>query len=267
MLIHPCLLLVCSIFSMQLDPIKVTASSGPIQIEVRKVSNVLDFASGSRHTRLQLGLSWKEGFKPILLDSMIQGMEVKAHGKQVFASKPTGAIWMPVESLDKATVEAVLPHLGGREIDFSGAIRVIVPMDWKDLDLGSLKQALAKLDSLPPVLGKNGFSTRVSKLTETPNRISIQVDTKLPSGGPELDTNQNWAILNELNLIGPGEAVLKAQGQVVDLLESDRAVITYHFIPKSGRDFSWEGWRIRYQTPGMVEKKELPFLLKAVPLP
>lgn len=268
MVFSPCLIVLLPCFGFPFDPLRVEVSAGPLQVEVQKVANVLDVGSGVRHTRIQLGLSWKENFKPIFLDTVVQEMAAKAQGTAVVEPKRAGAIWSPVESLRKSNLEAVLPQLRNySEMEFSGKIRMIVPVGWQELDLGSVKQSSEKPDSLPPVLWKNGFSVRVARVTVKPNRLSIQVDTKLPAGGPELDTNQNWAILNELMLAGPGGKNLKPQGQVLDLLESDRAMITHHFLFKAGNEITGEGWRIVYKTPSGIQMQEYPFKFPALPLP
>ncbi|MEY4393938.1 MAG: hypothetical protein RL595_1187 [Planctomycetota bacterium] len=240
--------------------------SEPIQFQISRISNIID-SSGNRYSRAEISATWDKDFRPILMDAFIHEVSVQGDGEKIPAKSMNGSSWFPVDSLGKTTLELTLPSLRKHQfMALAGKIRAIVPYGWKDLELGSLNQALENPKDIKPVLGKNGFSCRVTQLLEKPARVSIQVDVKLPSGGPELDTSQNWAILNEMKVL-QGDKALPPLGQVIDLLESERVIITYHFDARPFKADREGKWNIIYTSPAGIEKKEIPFSFAKVPLP
>ena len=247
------------------NPIQ-TDSTVPIQFQISKISNIID-ASKVRFSRAEISVSWNHEFRPILMDAFVHDVSIVADGEKVAVKSMNGSSWFPVDSLGKTTLELVLPSLRKyQSMVLAGKIRAIVPFGWKDLELGSLSLALDNPKELKSFSGKNGFSCRVTQALEKPSRVSIQVDVKLPSGGPELDTSQNWAILNEMKVIQRDRS-LPLLGQVIDLLESDRAIITYHFDARLFKADRQGQWNIIYTSPAGIEKKEIPFSFDNVPLP
>ena len=119
-----------------------------------------------------------------------------------------------------------------------------------------------------PEVNKKGSSSSLKKVATGTTKISFGIQTEIGTQGPEFDTSQNWAVLNQLKLVNKKN--LKewpADGYIVEIMENRAASIMYHFLLKDKALGDFSDWNLVYKSVTAMKYQEIPFQFDMVPIP
>ena len=239
--------------------------------KVVRVSSVIDLAFSNSVTKLDLLLEWSDKVEPVLINTVAYEIESKYEGKTLAPISTKGKSFAPVEGTKSLPFVINLPYLKrGKADTFSiqGKIKAIIPEDFEQIELGSLSKLVAEGVKAQLGLNKKGSSSSLKKVITGTTKISFGIQTEIGDQGPEFDTSQNWAVLNQLKLVNKKN--LKewpADGYIVEMMENRTASITYHFLLKDKALGDFSDWNLIYKSVTAMKYQDIPFQFDMVPIP
>ena len=248
-----------------------TLGSSLFKTKLTRVSSVIDLDFSNSVTKLDFLLEWSDKVMPVLINTVAFEIESKYEGKTLAPISTKGKSFAPVEGVQSLPFVINLPYLKrGKAETFSiqGKIQAIIPVSFEQIELGSLSKLVAEGVKAQLGLNKKGSSSSLKKVITGTTKISFGIQTEIGDQGPEFDTSQNWAVLNQLKLANKKN--LKewpADGYIVEMMENRTASITYHFLLKDKALGDFSDWNLVYKSVTAMKYQDIPFQFDMVPIP
>ena len=248
-----------------------TLGSSLFKTKLTRVSSVIDLDFSNSVTKLDFLLEWSDKVMPVLINTVAFEIESKYEGKTLAPISTKGKSFAPVEGVQSLPFVINLPYLKrGKAETFSiqGKIQAIIPVSFEQIELGSLSKLVAEGVKDQPGVNKKGSSSSLKKVITGTTKISFGIQTEIGDQGPEFDTSQNWAVLNQLKLANKKN--LKewpADGYIVEMMENRTASITYHFLLKDKALGDFSDWNLVYKSVTAMKYQDIPFQFDMVPIP
>jgi hypothetical protein len=240
---------------------------GFFRCALKKVVASRDLESGAAGCTVFLEVAWEPGLQPLLLETRPQDLRLFDEQMRPVSVPDEGSAPAPVDGRISLPIELQLPalpraaqHIGLLE----GRLNVVAPTHMLDFTfepptvLARAQPGDARLQQT-----KEGVTCRISKLTLTAERWTVQVVLDYPPGNKELESYQSWVVNNELALVSADGQRMVHTEYVRESATPRRAVLSYHF---RGRALP-SGWRLSYRTPAAIVEWPVRFSFKNVPLP
>lgn len=239
--------------------------------KLARVSSVIDLDFSNSVTKLDFLLEWSDKVMPVLINTVAYEIESKYEGKTLAPISTKGKSFAPVEGVQSLPFVINLPYLKrGKAETFSiqGKIQAIIPVSFEQIELGSLSKLVAEGVKDQSGVNKKGSSSSLKKVITGTTKISFGIQTEIEDQGPEFDTSQNWAVLNQLKLVNKKNLKeWSADGYVVELMENRTASITYHFLLKDKALGDFSDWNLVYKSVTAMKYQDIPFQFDMVPIP
>ena len=238
--------------------------------KVLRVSSVIDLAFSNSVTKLDLLLEWSDKVEPVLINTVAYEIESIYDGKPLAVIATKGKSFAPVDGANSLPLVVNLPYLKrnlAETFSIKGKIKAIVPVGFEQIEFGSLSKLVAGQKEQPLQL-KKGFSCSLKKVVVGTAKISFGIEAEMEAQGPDFDTSQNWAVLNQLKLVN--NKIRKewpADGYLVEMMENRTAVITYHFLLKDKIVGDFSDWSLVYKAVTGMKYQDIPFQFDTVPIP
>lgn len=248
-----------------------TPGSSFFKTKLTRVSSVIDLGFSNSVTKLDFLLEWSDKVEPVLINTVAYEIESKYEGKTLAPISTKGKSFAPVEGVQSLPFVINLPYLKrGKAETFSiqGKIQAIIPVSFEQIELGSLSKLVAEGVKDQPGVNKKGSSSSLKKVITGTTKISFGIQTEIGAQGPEFDTSQNWAVLNQLKLVNKKN--LKewpADGYIVEMMENRTASIMYHFLLKDKALGDFSDWNLVYKSVTAMKYQDIPFQFDTVPIP
>ena len=248
-----------------------TPGSSFFKTKLTRVSSVIDLGFSNSVTKLDFLLEWSDKVEPVLINTVAYEIESKYEGNSLAPIATKGKSFAPVEGAKSLPFAINIPYLKrGKADTFSiqGKIQAIIPVGFEQIELGSLSKLVAEGVKDQLVVNKKGSSSSLKKVITGTTKISFGIKTELGAQGPEFDTSQNWAVLNQLKLVNKKN--LKewpADGYIIEMMENRAASIMYHFLLKDKVLGDFSDWNLVYKSVTAMKYQEIPFQFDIVPIP
>ncbi len=238
--------------------------------KVLRVSSVIDLAFSNSVTKLDLLLEWSDKVEPVLINTVAYEIESIYEGKPLAVIATKGKSFAPVDGTNSLPLVVNLPYLKrnlAQTFSIKGKIKAIVPVGFEQIEFGSLSKLVAGQKEQPLQL-KKGFSCSLKKVVVGTAKISFGIEAEMEAQGPDFDTSQNWAVLNQLKLVNnKTRKEWPADGYLVEMMENRTAVITYHFLLKDKIVGDFSDWSLVYKAVTGMKYQDIPFQFDTVPIP
>lgn len=238
--------------------------------KVLRVSSVIDLAFSNSVTKLDLLLEWSDKVEPVLINTVAYEIESIYDGKPLAVIATKGKSFAPVDGTNSLPLVVNLPYLKrnlAETFSIKGKIKAIVPVGFEQIEFGSLSRLVAGQKEQPLQL-KKGFSCSLKKVVVGTAKISFGIEAEMEAQGPDFDTSQNWAVLNQLKLVNnKTRKEWPADGYLVEMMENRTAVITYHFLLKDKIVGDFSDWSLVYKAVTGMKYQDIPFQFDTVPIP
>jgi|GEM_PF-358653 len=251
---------------------KTQDSTKPLfKTKLSRVSSSIDLVFPNSVTKLDFLLEWANKVEPVLINTVPYEIECKYEGKPLVVVSTKGKSFAPVDGINSLPFVINLPYLKRNQAEafsIQGKIKAILPVGFEQVELGSLSKLVAEGAKDQPLIIKKGFSCSLKKVIAGAVRISFGIQTEIEAQGPEFDTSQNWAILNQLKLVNKQN--LKewpADGYIVETMANRNAMITYHFLLKDKNLGDFLDWNLVYKAVTGMKYQDIPFQFDKVPIP
>jgi len=235
-----------------------------------RVSSVIDLAFSNSVTKLDLLLEWSDKVEPVLINTVAYEIESIYDGKPLAVIATKGKSFAPVDGTNSLPLVVNLPYLKrnlAETFSIKGKIKAIVPVGFEQIEFGSLSKLVAGQKEQPLQL-KKGFSCSLKKVVVGTAKISFGIEAEMEAQGPDFDTSQNWAVLNQLKLVNnKTRKEWPADGYLVEMMENRTAVITYHFLLKDKIVGDFSDWSLVYKAVTGMKYQDIPFQFDTVPIP
>ncbi|NBR05610.1 MAG: hypothetical protein EBT92_07555 [Planctomycetes bacterium] len=239
--------------------------------KLSRVSSVVDLAFSNSVTKLDLLLEWNNKVEPVLINTVPYELECKYEGKTLAPIVTKGKSFAPVEEASSLPFVINLPYLKRNQAEtfsIQGKIKAILPVSFNLVELGDLSKLIAEGVKVQPLQLNKGFSCSLKKIIAGATRISFGIQMEIDAKGPEFDTSQNWAVLNQLKLVNKKNSKdCPADGYIVEMMENRTANITYHFLLKDKSLGDFSDWRLVYKAVTGMKYQDIPFQFDSVPIP
>ena len=259
--------LIASLYAFEVK----TLGSSFFKTKLTRVSSAIDLDFSNSVTKLDFLLEWSDKVEPVLINTVAYEIESKYEGKGLAPISTKGKSFAPVEGTKSLPFVINLPYLKrGKAETFSiqGRIQAIIPVGFDQIELGSLSKLVAEGVKDQPKVNKKGFSSSLKKVITGTTKISFGIQTEIGNQGPEFDTSQNWAVLNQLKLVNKKNLkVWPADGYIVEMMENRTASITYHFLLKDKALGDFSDWNLVYKSVTAMKYQDVPFQFDMVPIP
>ena len=248
-----------------------TPGSSFFKTKLTRVSSVIDLGFSNSVTKLDFLLEWSDKVEPVLINTVAYEIESKYEGNTLAPIATKGKSFAPVEGGQSLPFVINLPYLKrGKADTFSiqGKIQAIIPVGFEQIELGSLSKLVAEGVKDQLGVNKKGSSSSLKKVKTGTTKISFGIQTEIGAQGPEFDTSQNWAVLNQLKLVN--KKSLKewpADGYIIEMMENRAASIMYHFLLKDKVLGDFSDWNLVYKSVTAMKYQEIPFQFDMVPIP
>lgn len=248
-----------------------TPGSSFFKTKLTRVSSVIDLGFSNSVTKLDFLLEWSDKVEPVLINTVAYEIESKYEGNTLAPMATKGKSFAPVEGAKSLPFVINLPYLKrGKADTFSiqGKIQAIIPVGFEQIELGTLSKLVAEGVKDQPGVNKKGSSSSLKKVITGTTKISFGIQTEVGAQGPEFDTSQNWAVLNQLKLVNKKN--LKewpADGYIIEMMENRAASIMYHFLLKDKVLGDFSDWNLVYKSVTAMKYQEIPFQFDIVPIP
>ena len=248
-----------------------TPGSSFFKTKLTRVSSVIDLGFSNSVTKLDFLLEWSDKVEPVLINTVAYEIESKYEGNTLAPMATKGKSFAPVEGAKSLPFVINLPYLKrGKADTFSiqGKIQAIIPVGFEQIELGTLSKLVAEGVKDQPGVNKKGSSSSLKKVITGTTKISFGIQTEIGAQGPEFDTSQNWAVLNQLKLVNKKN--LKewpADGYIIEMMENRAASIMYHFLLKDKVLGDFSDWNLVYKSVTAMKYQEIPFQFDIVPIP
>jgi len=248
-----------------------TPGSSFFKTKLTRVSSVIDLGFSNSVTKLDFLLEWSDKVEPVLINTVAYEIESKYEGNTLAPIATKGKSFAPVEGGQSLPFVINLPYLKrGKADTFSiqGKIQAIIPVGFEQIELGSLSKLVAEGVKDQLGVNKKGSSSSLKKVKTGTTKISFGIQTEIGAQGPEFDTSQNWAVLNQLKLVN--KKSLKewpADGYIIEMMENRAASIIYHFLLKDKVLGDFSDWNLVYKSVTAMKYQEIPFQFDIVPIP
>ena len=248
-----------------------TPGSSFFKTKLTRVSSVIDLGFSNSVTKLDFLLEWSDKVEPVLINTVAYEIESKYEGNTLAPMATKGKSFAPVEGAKSLPFVINLPYLKrGKADTFSiqGKIQAIIPVGFEQIELGTLSKLVAEGVKDQPGVNKKGSSSSLKKVITGTTKISFGIQTEIGAQGPEFDTSQNWAVLNQLKLVNKKN--LKewpADGYIIEMMENRAASIMYHFLLKDKVLGDFSDWNLVYKSVTAMKYQEIPFQFDMVPIP
>ena len=248
-----------------------TPGSSFFKTKLTRVSSVIDLGFSNSVTKLDFLLEWSDKVEPVLINTVAYEIESKYEGNTLAPMATKGKSFAPVEGAKSLPFVINLPYLKrGKADTFSiqGKIQAIIPVGFEQIELGTLSKLVAEGVKDQPGVNKKGSSSSLKKVITGTTKISFGIQTEIGTQGPEFDTSQNWAVLNQLKLVNKKN--LKewpADGYIIEMMENRAASIMYHFLLKDKVLGDFSDWNLVYKSVTAMKYQEIPFQFDIVPIP
>jgi hypothetical protein len=248
-----------------------TLDSSFFKTKLTRVSSVIDLGFSNSVTKLDFLLEWSDKVEPVLINTVAYEIESKYEGKTLAPISTKGKSFAPVEGTKNLPFVINLPYLKrGKADTFSiqGKIQAIIPVGFDQIELGSLSKLVVEGVKDQPGLNKKGSFSSLKKVITGTTKISFDIQTEIGDQGPEFDTSQNWAVLNQLKLVNKKNLKeLPADGYIVEMMENRTASIMYHFLLKDKALGDFSDWNLVYKSVTAMKYQDIPFQFDMVPIP
>ena len=238
--------------------------------KVLRVSSVIDLAFSNSVTKLDLLLEWSDKVEPVLINTVAYEIESIYEGKPLAVIATKGKSFAPVDGTNSLPLVVNLPYLKrnlAETFSIKGKIKSIIPVGFEQIEFGSLSKLVAGQKEQPLQL-KKGFSCSLKKVVVGTAKISFGIEAEMEAQGPDFDTSQNWAVLNQLKLVNnKSRKEWPADGYLVEMMENRTAVITYHFLLKDKIVGDFSDWALIYKAVTGMKYQDIPFQFDTVPFP
>ena len=248
-----------------------TPGSSFFKTKLTRVSSVIDLGFSNSVTKLDFLLEWSDKVEPVLINTVAYEIESKYEGNTLAPMATKGKSFAPVEGAKSLPFVINLPYLKrGKADTFSiqGKIQAIIPVGFEQIELGTLSKLVAEGVKDQPGVNKKGSSSSLKKVITGTTKISFGIQTEIGAQGPEFDSSQNWAVLNQLKLVNKKN--LKewpADGYIIEMMENRAASIMYHFLLKDKVLGDFSDWNLVYKSVTAMKYQEIPFQFDIVPIP
>ena len=248
-----------------------TPGSSFFKTKLTRVSSVIDLGFSNSVTKLDFLLEWSDKVEPVLINTVAYEIESKYEGNTLAPIATKGKSFAPVEGAKSLPFAINIPYLKrGKADTFSiqGKIQAIIPVGFEQIELGTLSKLVAEGVKDQLGVNKKGSSSSLKKVITGTTKISFGIQTEIGAQGPEFDTSQNWAVLNQLKLVNKKN--LKewpADGYIIEMMENRAASIMYHFLLKDKVLGDFSDWNLVYKSVTAMKYQEIPFQFDIVPIP
>jgi flagellar hook-associated protein FlgK len=181
-----------------------TPGSSFFKTKLTRVSSVIDLDFSNSVTKLDFLLEWSDKVEPVLINTVAYEIESKYEGKTLAPISTKGKSFAPVEGAKSLPFVINIPYLKRAKAEtfsIQGKIQAIIPVGFEQIEFGSLSKLFAEGVKDQPGVNKKGSSSSLKKATTGTTKISFGIQTEIGAQGPEFDTSQNWAVLNQLKLV------------------------------------------------------------------
>ena len=248
-----------------------TPGSSFFKTKLTRVSSVIDLDFSNSVTKLDFLLEWSDKVEPVLINTVAYEIESKYEGKTLAPISTKGKSFAPVEGAKSLPFVINIPYLKRAKAEtfsIQGKIQAIIPVGFEQIEFGSLSKLFAEGVKDQPGVNKKGSSSSLKKVITGTTKISFGIQTEIGAQGPEFDTSQNWAVLNQLKLVNKKN--LKewpADGYIIEMMENRAASIMYHFLLKDKVLGDFSDWNLVYKSVTAMKYQEIPFQFDIVPIP
>ena len=239
--------------------------------KLSRISSAIDLIFPNSVTKLDFLLEWANKVEPVLINTVPYEIESKYEGKPLVVIASKGKSFAPVEGINSLPFVINLPYLKrnlAETFSIQGKIKAILPVGFEQVELGTLSKLVVEGTKDQPLVLKKGFSCSLKKVVAGAIRISFSIQTEIEAQGPEFDTSQNWAILNQLKLVNKKNLKeYSSDGYIVESMANRNAMITYHFLLKDKNLGDFSDWNLVYKAVVGMKYQEIPFQFDKVPIP
>jgi hypothetical protein len=239
--------------------------SGLFRVAVKRLVSVQDFETGSHVWTVHLEIATEPRFKPLFLDTKIDGLVVQ-DGKGIdLKHLPTGSGRVAVDrSLTVETqVRVEAPRDASSKIGLlKGSVALVGPSkmltftfdDLAPIDPAKSQQARKKT--------QDGVSVSLRRFKVEPARWTTEFLLEYPPNSPDFESFESWLVNNQIYLENKTtKERFKDNGGLESGDQSGhRAVLVYRFLEKDRLVLGKPGdWKLVYRTSGPIVRVSVPF--------
>lgn len=249
-----------------------THIDGPYRLLLRRLATALDLETNTTSCTATLEVAWEPGLFPFYLDTYPHDLTVVDPQGKAHAQPNAGSSLVPVDGRIALTFDIRLPALPRTDRTIrtlTGQLAAIVPTRLVSVTMPAfpvLEAAEAKSPTLAfPAGAPQG---RISRITRTRDRWTVQVALPTPPGDAVFESYQSWVVQNEMTLRTQDGKVWKSTSYLLEGNTPSRSVVSYHFAV---RDCPTQAdpalWSVQYTTPAGLVRMTVPFRFADLPLP
>ncbi len=236
----------------------IVAVDGPFHFSAQKIEVQSDLIGGSAHYELTLEIAWESRLPVFRMDAAptIDKGEDDA-GRPIRVKPIASRVGVDgVAALVKVRMDGITRQ--------SKQIAVLKGSYLVTLAEEMVRCRFDDLGKLPAVKKQNGVDIQLKRFAKEGSFWIADIDLGYPPGGPVFESFEiYWLSRNRITVISPdGKKITTDDEQI------NGSSIRYRF--KETKDFkpaNLNGWKLEYETPGVMREVPVKFELKGIPLP
>jgi hypothetical protein len=252
---------------------------GRFRFSVKKVTTsrdleVRDDVPGRGATTIAIEVAWDPELQPLYLETRPHAVRFVDDKKHALTIPDDGSSVAPVDGRIATGIDLRLPPLPRTVAKISsleGRLSMIGPSKMLTFTFDRLdKLARANRSDPERAVTQEGVTCRIRNVKLPADHWTIEVALDYPPGMKQLDSNQSWAVNNEMTLESTdGKTRFASTNYVLTSATPGHAVLSYHFRDKSGRAPPGKpsDWRVSYRAPANLIEMPIKFAFKDIPLP
>jgi hypothetical protein len=243
----------------------IASADGAFRLVLKKVASRKDFDNTRSETEWTFELQWEPKVPVLLMDAEPGVVKATFGQAKPEFMKPSGKL-LPRGVSQQAALKATgIPRTDQKVDEMQLSLEVVVAQNWLTFDFADLTKTDTKAEI-------DGVTAVCHPLKSKEKRTEFAISLTYPKDHPELESFQQWAVGNRLQLVSPdGRRVVECHPDDSSVDTDGRKVRAEYSFPKSGPrrvdGGDWKGWKLRYRTPGPMVVQKLNFTFKDVPLP
>lgn len=239
------------------------AYSGAFRFEPTQVEAIRDLRNPANQVlKLYVEVAWEPRLSPISLSQSLQSLTLTDEdGGKIEVDGRVGAIAADVNSDDAATeleIPLVLPRRSVEKIAaLEGNLSVLVPGRVEKFTF----ENLSKLDDAQQK--KASATVIVQTVRKNGSVYEVRMVLRFDKTAGALETYRGWVFANDAYLLDRDGKRVDHAGYETIRQTANEVGFAYKFVVDGGID----DYKFVYHTPAAVVQKQIPFVLKDIPLP
>lgn len=236
----------------------VISVDGPFRIVAREIDVRRDLITGSTVYDLTLEIAWEARLPVFRMDgtpTIVKGED--DNGRPITAKSIASRVAVDgVSALAKVRLEGITRDSKQIAI-LQGSYRITAAEEM-------LRCQFDDLTKLPAAFKQSGVNVDLKRFAKSGSYWNADIELNYPSGGPIFESFETyWLSRNRIALISPAGKKIATSDE-----EIDGSSLRYRF--KESPDFKpadLKGWKLEYETTGVMREVTVKFELKGIPLP